>query len=388
MQIAGRRIHIAGSASGDRDWALIRYAHELVSVLVRELATRGATFSVGIGGEEFVSDDDPTAPAKFFDWTVLASLDEALANGLARPNPQGRLLATVGTSKTEAQIPDGRRGIWDALNGESAVTIAFVEPGWAAGAYRRNRLSQLGDMLIVLGGGEGVEHLAQLYVLAQKPVIALDLDLGAGSDDGSGGAKRLAADCLANPKSFFRLIDPRAAGTLLMNLSTREATKPIVDVTMAVVRLIEALAPPTAFYVRLLNRDIEDFAAVERFFRNVVDPVTIGYGYEPLEVGQGANEYAWMNEAIFDGLHHAAVAVVDLTGIRNNCFMELGYALGNAQRVILTAQGGTRPPFDATMIEHYAWSDSAVDAERIVEFRSHWERNIDRPPIVRPRSVV
>ncbi len=387
MQIAGRRIHFAGSAAEDRNWSLIRYAHDLVAELARELAGREATFTVGVGKEPLVS-DYPTSPAKIFDWTVLATLNEALASGLAQPAPQGRLVATVGTSKTDRQIPEGRRAVWEELNNAGGVEIHFVEQGWASGAYRRNQLARFGDVLLALGGGEGVEHLAQLYSLARKPIIALDLDLGAGSADGSGGAKHLAAQSLAEPGSFIRLTDPTAAGSLLMSLSTREGTRPKEQVVAAVVKLIEALAPPTAFYVRLLNRDVEEFPAVERFFRNVVDPVVSEFGYEALEMGRGSNEYAWMNEAIFDGLHHAAIAVVDMTGLRPNCFMELGYALGHAQRVVLTAQDGTRPPFDAAMLELCAWNDSTEDAERIDQFRNHWGRNIDRPPLVRPRSVL
>lgn len=47
MRIAGRRVHIAGSASIGSSEALIRYAHGLVDHLVRELAHRGANFAVG-----------------------------------------------------------------------------------------------------------------------------------------------------------------------------------------------------------------------------------------------------------------------------------------------------------------------------------------------------
>ena len=75
---------------------------------------------------------------------------------------------------------------------------------------------------------------------------------------------------------------------------------------------------------------------MEAFFRNTVDPFVTDLGYAPCQMGVGKNDFAWMNQAIFDTLHHSAVVLVDLTGIRPNCFMELGYALGNNQRVIVT----------------------------------------------------
>ena len=37
--------------------------------------------------------------------------------------------------------------------------------------------------------------------------------------------------------------------------------------------------------------------------------------------------YAFINVGIFENLHFSSVAVVDVTGERPNCFIELGYAL-------------------------------------------------------------
>ena len=44
------------------------------------------------------------------------------------------------------------------------------EPGWSAGAFRRQRLAQLGDILIGVSGGQGVEQLAIEYSSTGKPV--------------------------------------------------------------------------------------------------------------------------------------------------------------------------------------------------------------------------
>jgi len=69
--------------------------------------------------------------------------------------------------------------------------MKFLEPGWTAGALQRQALAQLGEILIALSGGQGVEHLAIEYSTSGKPVVPLDLQLGASSRDGSGGAARL-----------------------------------------------------------------------------------------------------------------------------------------------------------------------------------------------------
>ena len=62
-----------------------------------------------------------------------------------------------------------------------------------------------------------------------------------------------------------------------------------------------------------------------------------------------------MNVAIFESLHFSSLAIVDVTGERPNCFIELGYALGTGNRVLVTAEEGTKLPFDQMMIPCHFW---------------------------------
>ena len=141
------------------------------------------------------------------------------------------------------------------------------------------------------------------------------------------------------------------------------------------------------FYVRMLNSKPLDYPAVENFFRTTVDTLVQELGYEGLEVGLGENEFAWMNQAIFDSLHHSSVVVVDITGLRSNCFVELGYALGNEQKVIFTAKEGTSFPFDVFALEAFLWKDDEDPQVQLSRFRTHWERNINMPKLVRPNQA-
>lgn len=389
MKIEGRRIHLTGSADACTPDPLLRYAHGLVDNLVRTLASVGATFLVGVGKEPLARPEDGNSPAIIFDWTVLAAAHDCLRNGEATAvGPQGRLVAVVVTEKTESQIPGNRRDLWHDLRDADAVKPEYTEPGWTSGAIRRIRQEQLGDILIALSGGEGTEHLAELYAGAGKPVIPLDLTIGSSTRDGSGGAARLALEARAHPERFVRFADPDAGAVLLGRTATRQGQAPVGEVVTAVTDLILALESPSAFYVRLLNEAEPEYEAVERFFRRVVDPTVTKLGYRSIEIGRGRNDYAWMNEAIFDRLHYSGVAVVDLTGLRPNCFMEYGYALGRAQRVIVTAQKGTRLPFDTSAIDCHFWAGDADDAARIAGFENYWRDNIDRPPLVKPRGLL
>lgn len=388
MDIRGRRIHIAGSAAMGTAPELLRYGHDLIATLVRSLCREGARFLLSVGKEPLAQSDDATS-ALIFDWTALEVLASELADGRVQPkNDFGRLVTVVAKTKTEGQIPASRRELWERLNRDDAVQHVYLDPGWASGAVQRARQAQLGDVLIALSGGEGVEHLAQVYVAAGKPVIPFDLDLGSSAGDGTGGAVRLSQIALAHPERFVHTTDPEAAAGLIAALSTRGGEASVEPVAKAVIALMRALEQPHAFYVRLLDEKADEYQDVERYFRGVIDPVVQKFGYTPTEMGRGVNAYAWMNQAIFDSLHYSALVIADLTGLRPNCFMELGYALGHAQRVLVTACEGTKAPFDAQMFEYRSWNPDASDAHRIVDFMEYWERNIDRPPLVAPRELT
>jgi len=361
----------------------LTYGHTLVRALVDALGRCGANFVIPFGREPLLRDRSD-GPSIIFDWTVAETIHELLEEGRAVScGPNGRLIATIATSKTDANVPESRRAIYEDLRSREAISTEFLEPGWTAGAIQRQRLAQLGDVLIGLSGGQGLEHLAIEYSTRGKPVIPLDLQLGSSSNDGSGGAARLFDRALAHSSDFFKVHSRAAPADLLDRTRTRNGETPPNTVAAAIKTLLEALKPPSAFYVRLLNTKSSDYASVETFFRKTVEVLIAELGYDPVQMGIGENEFAWMNKAIFDSLHHSSVAIVDLTGLRPNCFMELGYALGNKQRVILTARDDTTFPFDAFALEACLWSEDEADAVRLEKLRKHWERNINMPTLVR-----
>jgi hypothetical protein len=387
MRLQGRRILIAGSADAESSEEILSYVHILVSELSMRLAEKGASFIISFGKDPKLKGRED-GPSIIFDWTVAETVNQALTEGKAGASgSSGRLITTVATEKTFAQIPTHRLETYTALRSAKSLHMEFLEPGWGSGAVRRRRQAQLGDILIAISGGEGVEHLAQEFANRGKHIIPLDLDLGSSCRDGSGGGGKLFGEALKNPSLFFTVTPEQSASELLDRTRTRGGTALQQQVVAALIDLLERLVAPRVFYVRLLNKDLPDYASVEKFFRKVVDPTVTEFGFQPLQMGIGPNEYPWMNQAIFDGLHHSEVAVVDLTGVRPNCLMELGYALGNAQRVIVTGRKGITAPFDSSCLETFPWDPNESIENCCLEFKEHWARNINMPPLVRPRGL-
>ena len=112
-----------------------------------------------------------------------------------------------------------------------------------------------------------------------------------------------------------------------------------------------------------------------------MDTVVAQAGFDRIEMGTDATEHGFMNVAIFEGIHFANAVVVDVTGLRPNCFIELGYAL-RATRVIVTAEEGTTLPFDQNAIPCYFWREDEPDNKRQDALSEFWRKNIDRPTIV------
>lgn len=387
MNLRGRRIHIVGSADPSADVSKLRYVHALVSALTKALVAEGANFVIPFGKEPLL-EDRTDGPSIIFDWTVAVAVAGALSSGTATASgPNGTLVATLATSKTDGHIPADRRVIYEQLRDKNSISMEFLEPGWCAGAVVRSRLAQLGDILIAISGGQGVEQLAVEYSSKGKPVVPLDINAGSSARDGSGGAARLFDRARTKPADFFSVPATLSAADLLDRTQTRNGEAEVEKVVAAILNLLHALTPPRVFYVRLLNDALPEFPSVEQFFRVTADPLVRELGYEPLQMGVGKNEFAWMNQAIFDSLHHSSVALVDLTALRPNCFMELGYALGNQQRVIVSARDDTRIPFDAFALEAFQWKETEDIGKRLDRFRTHWERNINMPTLVRPKEA-
>jgi len=384
--LGGRRIQIAGSASSSTNAVLVQYAHEIVRHLVEKILASGGGIVASVGKEPHATGADPSTASLIFDWTALEAAGECIKNGsIVWPASFDFPIVLVSSEKSESEIPDNRRALYEFLINSGKVRVESIMAGSRAAAFLRQRQAQFGDALVILGGGTGVEHSADLYTARRRPVIPLDLALGASRDDGTGGAFRLAKQSRAEPARYLRFgpADAGTEGAALSSIATRNGAVAAIDIATRGVDILSKIARPEAFYVRLLRRDHHKFGIVESFFRNVVDPVVEQAGMSRIEVGTDKSEHAFMNVAIFEGLHFSSLAIVDVTGERPNCFIELGYALGNPKRVLVTAEEGTNLPFDQQAIPCHFWKASDPTADRRAALMEFWKTNIDRPPIVK-----
>jgi TIR- and PNP-associating SLOG family len=380
-----RRIQIAGSASAKTESALVNYGHDVVRVLVKGIMAAGGGIVVGIGKEPRPEGAAPDAPSLLFDWTALETAAECLKAGFPKwPTESGLPLVVASSEKGVLEIPDDRRSLYEELLATGLLHVESIMAGSRSAAFIRQRQATFGDALLILGGGSGVEHSADLYLSRRKPVVPFDLSLGASREDGTGGAMRLAKEAKADPTRFVRFRSEYAGteGAALAQIAMRNGAAAAVDVADKATTLLSRVEQPYAFYVRLLKTDLPEFPAVEAFFRDVVDPVVEEAGMRRVEMGASKTEHAFMNVAIFEGVHFSSLTIVDVTGERPNCFIELGYALRGG-RILAMAQEGTKLPFDQQTIPCHFWKPGDTVAGKKKALIDFWEKNINRPAIVK-----
>lgn len=383
-RLFGCRVHISGSVSGDRrvaPTAEVERTRTLVEKLVGELVRRGATFVVPVDAEKLRPGDNlPIC----FDWLVWQTLH---ANVERRPaGAPAPFAIAVQHHKTEEQIPAEFGRLWEDLRTSDHVQIENVSH-WNMNSKRMEAQAKWGDILIGAGGSDGVLCLANLYHDTGKPVVPLN----AGVSPANTGARRLFSGIGLSSAHAPRLFQATGRSPhAWVNRINFTARQPVSECVAAIVELLEALERPRAFAVRLLDPEHDDYADVQAFFDTVVQPVIeddLGYRLTIVD-GRQPYEHARIDQEIFAKIHRSSVVLADITGMRPNCFLELGYALGRELPTMLMARKGSALPFDIQTFAGLLWEKGGTVEDRCQAFREHWEAVKNRPPLVSAEPLV
>ncbi|MAD35261.1 MAG: hypothetical protein CMO30_08945 [Tistrella sp.] len=380
----GRRIHISGSVANDLKIAPtseVEAARVLITQLIKELVKRGANFVIPVDAEPKRSVDGlPVC----FDWLIWKAVKDNLAH---RPSTApGPFIVAVQHHKTEDQVPDEYLDLWDELRTSQLIKIESAAH-WNMNSKRMEAQARFGDVLIAVGGDEGVLYLANLYHDAGKPIVPLNLPICAETR----GARQLYASCLASAQTrrLFQIADDGDAHHWI-NRICFPRRQSIPDRVSAVIDLLESLDRPKVFAVRLLNPEHEDYADVQDFFDVVAKPVLEDeLGYRLLVIdGRQTYEHARIDQEIFARLHRSSLVIADITGARPNCFLELGYALGRGLPTMITAREGATLPFDITTFAGHHWKTNGSADDRRRAFREHWNAIRNRPTLVPVEPLI
>src|SRR5262249_51042980 len=156
------------------DPARLRAAHEFVREFTRRLFASSAFFVVGVGDEPCLEDGTPL----IFDWTILESIHACIEDGAFTRVVPGHPISAFATATSLSDVPPTRRELWRGLLEGGAVQLIQLPAAFKSRSVLRVRQSHRGNVLVALGGGAGVEHLASLYSERNSAVLPIDMALG------------------------------------------------------------------------------------------------------------------------------------------------------------------------------------------------------------------
>jgi hypothetical protein len=381
--LVGRRIHIAGSVPKNANRDEMAKAREFIQTLVVALMSQGASFVIPIDEEKVHVDQTPIT----FDWLVF----ETVTNNLLKRNSQwsnGSLIVAVNHNKSRDSIPERFAETYDEWRAKGYIKGESAHH-WNMNSKRMDVQALHGDILITIGGDEGVLYLANLYHETGRPVIPLDFAI-CPPDKGS---RKLFAlgKTREHAGRFFQLQSTGGEAHDMFDRLDFPARFSSAQCTQTVMDLLSNLERPIAFAVRLLNpEDTENYKDVEDHFAGVVKPFVedeLGYRLIVIDANHAHSE-PFINQEIFNNLHRAQLVVADLSGLRSNCFTELGYALGRQRRTLVMAKKGTKLPFDTAPVDTDIWSPEISIPERRKNLAQYWSRVQNRRSIVEANPLV
>lgn len=380
-----RVIQIAGSCSRDTNIETINFSHELVQSLVQNLLESGINIVSTVGNEEKLNPDDPTSSPIIFYWDIL-EVAYNYAKSKSFSEDVNNIVKVISSEKLEEDIPEDRKELWREIISKGVVSLTRIKTGWNSGAIKRQKQETISDALLILGGGAGVEHSAHLHVSHGKPVLPLDIPLGSSCNDGIGGASYYSRLAIVEPKKFILNAKVDTASKLA-NLEYKNWSSSPESYANAILEFLENIIEPQVFYIRLLDEVAEEYHLVESYFRDVVD-VVVKTDFRIKEIGRSETTEAFLNVEIFKEINNSSVIIADLTGLRLNCFMEMGFAFGLNKKVLVTAKKGTTLPFDTHAIPCHFW-DPLVSVDKQQEsFIDFWVKSINRPLLVSSSEIV
>jgi nucleoside phosphorylase len=194
----GKFVLLAGSASRSCPKEKLNFAHAFVRYLTCKVLELGGGF-VLFASAEPTTDDSSSTPL-IFDWVVLREIDRYLVGDadLARPC----VFVVTSQKAWSRKMTEAHRQLLARLSGSGAADIVYVDDDVHTGGNIGDEQVQRADAMIAIGGGKGVADRAHKIMQKGRPVLPLDITLGALNNDG-GGAVGLHKKLGSEPQRFF-----------------------------------------------------------------------------------------------------------------------------------------------------------------------------------------
>ena len=194
----GRFVLFSGSASSSCPGERLDQAVQFLDCLVPQVLQAGGGFLLLLGDEDRTRGDD--GRPRILDWEILRSVERYAESTTGGVRTYARVV--VSDNAWADRMSPGNRRTFSNLQQRGALEVERIRrEEYAGGTYRRAEC-ELADGMLALGGGRGTYIVGREMLDLGKPVLPLDLDIGAFSEDGE-GALLLHRELQAEPSLFF-----------------------------------------------------------------------------------------------------------------------------------------------------------------------------------------
>ena len=195
----GKFIMLSGSANPSCPADKLDSAFRFVRSFTGEVLRRGGGLVVLAGDEESTRDEHGFP--RIFDWLALREVGRYANSTSENPRPYARIVMSDAAS--ESKIDDANLRLLRDLEQRNAAELCFIRRELFTGGEYRKVMVEKSDAMLAIGGGKGTYSAGTEMIVAGKPVLPLDLQLGSTADDGD-GAVALHREMASDPSRFFR----------------------------------------------------------------------------------------------------------------------------------------------------------------------------------------
>ena len=188
---------LSGSASRSCPVDKLNYAIEFIKAFTREVLNGGGGV-VLLGSDESQAVSDQGNPL-IFDWIVLREIRAYMEGTTNSPRQYVRLVMSDTARK---RISDDDLELLSTLEHRGVIEVRRIRSDEYTGGLYRTQQTGASDAMLAIGGGKGTYVTGNDMIAAGKPVLPLDLDIGALSEDG-GGALHLHGELMQHASRFF-----------------------------------------------------------------------------------------------------------------------------------------------------------------------------------------
>ena len=187
--MAPRFILIVGSADKCCDSTKLATATKFVRAVTAEILHSGNSVSVLATRESVRVEDGKTVPL-VFDWVVLRAVEEYLEHREGRANYR-MARVFMGVDSMAKRFSSDNASLIQRLQSAGAIDVKHIEESLYSGGEYRDWQAEYCDGMIAIGGGGGTYQIADKMLALKKPVMPMDILIGARHRDGEGSIQLL-----------------------------------------------------------------------------------------------------------------------------------------------------------------------------------------------------